>query len=66
MSRKISEVIAHIRAVAANPSVSTTMIQTEDLEMLCDAAEAVLALPGACIACGNPSPGSDHNCPAKI
>jgi hypothetical protein len=39
MPRKLEEIIAHIRAVSANPSVSTTLIQTEDLEALCDAAE---------------------------
>lgn len=32
--------IAHIRAVAANPAIDTTLIQTEDLLALCDAAEA--------------------------
>lgn len=39
MSRKLKDIIAHIRAVAANPAISTTLIQTEDLEALCDAAE---------------------------
>lgn len=41
MSRSLAEIITHIRAVAANPSVSTTLIQTEDLELLCSAAEAL-------------------------
>lgn len=40
MPRRLPEIIAHIRAVCANPSVSTTLIQTEDLLALCDAAEA--------------------------
>lgn len=35
--RPINEVIAHIRAVVANPNVNTTLIQTEDLAALCDA-----------------------------
>ncbi len=39
MPRKLGEIIAHIRMVVANPSVDTTLIQTEDLEVLCDAAE---------------------------
>jgi hypothetical protein len=39
MPRPLNEVIAHIRAVSANPSISTTLIQTEDLEALCEAAE---------------------------
>ncbi len=40
MPRPMKDIIAHIRAVVANPSVSTTLIQTEDLSALCDAAEA--------------------------
>ena len=39
MPRPIKQIIAHIRAVAANPAISTTLIQTEDLEALCNAAE---------------------------
>ncbi len=39
MPRPLNEVIAHIRLAAGNPSVSTTLIQTEDLFALCDAAE---------------------------
>jgi len=39
MTRPLKDIIAHIRAVAANPSVSTTLIQTEDLLALCNAAE---------------------------
>lgn len=39
MPRTIPQIIAHIRAVAANPAISTTLIQTEDLEALCGAAE---------------------------
>lgn len=39
MPRSLDEIIAHIRAVSANPAVSTTLIQTEDLEALCSAAE---------------------------
>lgn len=39
MPRQLNEIIAHIRMVAANPQVSTTLIQTEDLLLLCEAAE---------------------------
>lgn len=39
MARSIKDVITHIRAVAADPSIDTTLIQTEDLLALCDAAE---------------------------
>lgn len=39
MARPLNQIIAHIRAVAENPSISTTLIQTEDLLLLCDAAE---------------------------
>ena len=39
MARKLHEIIAHIRAVAGNTAVRTTLIHTEDLELLCDAAE---------------------------
>ena len=39
MPRPLNEIIAHIRMVSANPAVNTTLIQTEDLEALCDAAE---------------------------
>ncbi len=39
MPRPLAEIITHIRAVAANPAISTTLIQTEDLLALCDAAE---------------------------
>lgn len=42
MARKLSEIIAHIRMVSANSNVDTTLIQTEDLEALCDAAEQPL------------------------
>lgn len=41
MTRPIPEIIAHIRAVTANPAISTTLIQTEDLTALCDAAEHI-------------------------
>lgn len=40
MPRPLAEVIAHIRAVSANPAIDITLIQTEDLMALCDAAEA--------------------------
>lgn len=39
MARPIMEIISHIRAVCANQSVVSTLIQTEDLDVLCDAAE---------------------------
>ena len=38
MPRTLNEIKAHIRAVIANPAISTTLIQTEDLAVLCDAA----------------------------
>lgn len=48
MARELREIIFHLRAVSANPAVSTTLIQTEDLLLLCDAAERTL----------NPAPDS--------
>lgn len=42
MPRPLNEIIAHIRAAAGDPSIKATLIQTEDLEALCDAAS-----PGA-------------------
>lgn len=39
MPRTLPQIIAHIRAVAGDPSISTTLIQTEDLLALCTAAE---------------------------
>ena len=45
MPRQLHEIIAHIRMVIANPAVSTTLIQTEDLQVLCDAAEGLLRSP---------------------
>lgn len=36
----MTEIKAHLRAVIANGSISTTLIQTEDLEALCAAADA--------------------------
>lgn len=65
MSRPIFEVIEHIRAVVANPAVYTTLIQTEDLIVLCEAAEAAATQPGSCRMCGNPRPKDDHVCPAR-
>lgn len=44
MARKLKEIIAHLRMVAADPTISTTLIQTEDLEVLCIAAEHNAAL----------------------
>jgi hypothetical protein len=38
MTRPLNAIIAHIRAVAGDPRISTTLIQTEDLLALCDAA----------------------------
>lgn len=37
--RKIEEIIIHIRTVVANPNINTTLVQTEDLELLCNQAE---------------------------
>jgi len=42
MPRPLLETIRHIRAVAADPTISATLIQTEDLEALCDAAEIAI------------------------
>jgi hypothetical protein len=36
MPRPLPQILAHIRAVAGNPSINTTLIQTEDLLALCD------------------------------
>jgi hypothetical protein len=47
MPRKLNEIIAQIRACVANPAISTTLIQTEDLEVLCDAAEEIERLRAA-------------------
>jgi hypothetical protein len=41
-ARPLPVIIAHIRAVAANPSIKTTLIQTADLLALCNAAEIAL------------------------
>lgn len=42
MARSVEEIIAQLRAAIANPAISTTLIQTEDLAVLCDAAEPPL------------------------
>lgn len=39
MPRSLQDIITHVRMVSANPAISATMIQTEDLELLCSAAE---------------------------
>lgn len=39
MPRPLNEIIFGLRANIANPGVATTLIQTEDLEALCNAAE---------------------------
>lgn len=39
MARKLPEIIAHLRACIADGSIRTTLIQTEDLALLCNAAE---------------------------
>lgn len=39
MAKQLDEITAHIRAVCGNRNVKTTLIQTEDLLLLCDAAE---------------------------
>lgn len=39
MARTLNQIRVHIRAVAENPAISTTLIQTEDLLALCDASE---------------------------
>jgi hypothetical protein len=40
MPRALTEIKAHLRMVIANGSISTTLIQTEDLEALCAVADA--------------------------
>lgn len=47
MPRILNEIIAHIRMVVANPQISTTLIRTEDLEVLCDAADGNAILRAA-------------------
>lgn len=47
MARTIPEIIAHIRAVVANAGIRTTLIQTEDLEVICDAAERYFEITNA-------------------
>lgn len=42
MPRTLPQIITHIRAVIRDPSISTTLIQTEDLTALCDAAQHYL------------------------
>lgn len=42
MPRNLKDIIANIRACIADGSISTTIIQTEDLAVLCDAAGDVL------------------------
>lgn len=42
--RTLPQIIAHVRAVVGDPSISTTLIQTEDLTLLCDAADALTEL----------------------
>lgn len=39
MPRSLAEIKAHLRMAIANQSISTTLIQTEDLAALCDAAD---------------------------
>lgn len=41
MPRSLEAIKAHLRMVIANQSVSTTLIQTEDLARLCDATDAL-------------------------
>lgn len=47
MTRPLPDIISHIRAVAGDPSIGTTLIQTEDLLALCDAAESAGPSPSA-------------------
>lgn len=49
MPRKLPEILAHLRACIADGSIRTTLIQTEDLAVLCNAAD-----PGA------PKPASPY------
>lgn len=49
MPRTLNEIISHIRAVAADPSISTTLIQTEDLLALCTAAEGGTTMRAALV-----------------
>jgi len=41
--RSLTEIIAQLRFVCANQSIDTTLIQTQDLMLLCDAAERMTA-----------------------
>ena len=45
MARKLEEIVAHLRACIADGSIKTTLIQTEDLGALCDAAIGPEELP---------------------
>lgn len=38
MTRKLKDIVASLRAEIANPAITATMIQTEDLAKLCNAA----------------------------
>lgn len=42
MPRNLKDIIANIRACIADGSISTAIIQTEDVTVLCDAAGDVL------------------------
>lgn len=42
MARSLPEILAHLRAAIADGSIKTTLIQTEDLALLCDAADPAL------------------------
>lgn len=47
MPRPIEQILHHVRAVVADPKISGTLIQTEDLSVLCDAAEDAARLRAA-------------------
>lgn len=36
MGRTLEQIVSHIKSVISNPNIQTTLIQTEDLELLCN------------------------------
>lgn len=37
--RPLTEILSHLRAVIANPNIDTTLIQTQDIAVICNLAE---------------------------
>jgi hypothetical protein len=40
--RSPAQILAHLRAVIGDPSIGATLIQTQDLAVICDLAEVAL------------------------